>query len=1116
MTQTVVATNGWSAAYLYVDASSQSILPATQYLPISPDNPIDQIWLWKTPASDAQYLNNPQSPLSGGGQWLSWSRTNSQNTLVALIPNAAYLIHSTAPTNYSWKIQGQPVPPSYTWDMTGLNFIGFPTPAANPPSFQSYFAQDPAIANMVQIFQYVGGEFSTNPANPAQVFSQYTTLVKRGQAYWISATNAYNAYFGPFNVNLPSPGGLQYGVSAGQFTLHLVNVTPNPLTVYLSLLPSETPPYGQSNIVAAPPMLLEGTLNTSNLTYTYTSLPANSAHSASWTLAPSGGSGSDVAVVLGVNRFAMTNSAGSLYAGILQFTDSLGFSEVNVPVSATAANNAGLWIGNASVTGVSYDLKSYATNSDGSLMISAVTNQLLTTNVVPLGVTTNLAINNYAATNQTVTYYQVTNQVVSTYVQMTPQFATNGYVLTTNQVINYTSLSDLVIETDVTGYYFTNNGALLVWETTNITYAPLPVSSAATTNQIVITNSIAAVPTNGTPVIATNWVYSNYTLTNQVVTNGIFMAPVTNLVVNISSSTVPVIVTNAAYDLVGTNLATTGVTSITNWLFTTNSVAGGIVLLTNSIGGTNVMSNGSTPPLAPGGTYFLGVQNTGTAAATYAIEVNFHLLTGAPAAKITPQIVLTNGGYLLTWFAPSNDLFQILWSGSLLSPWQSNASAPYIGYNASSPANGTNAQFTFFDDGSLTGGALPPIRFYRVSLPGVQSNLINGQPQTNTVPPGATAYYSVNVPPGADIASNLLLFAGAPVNLLFNTTEPAGMNMTGTVNSGLPVANSYAISNSPVGFASATTNYFPVAKPLFATTNGPNVVSINVVTNKYLVNNVLYSYYTTNYQVISNNYIVVQGATNLTSSSTNILGSWNSQAQSLATNFSFNISLTISTNAAFVLVTNEMISSVSNYVVTAYNTSLDAVTAPYPLRLIVFNDSSGNCSLLQRVYYGVRQETNVVVATTESVLDASHLNSARRISATHLPWTATNTIWGLSGGPLTQGGTLSTTVVEPYDDQAANPFLHTYHPDHNNLDTKSPPHELLVGSESYTIKRQITLSVVANTADFISLTTANNSLSGNYNEAITLTGLGGATKSYQTAGAFSLKRVSTISTLATH
>jgi hypothetical protein len=371
------------------------------------------------------------------------------------------------------------------------------------------------------------------------------------------------------------------------------------------------------------------------------------------------------------------------------------------------------------------------------------------------------------------------------------------------------------------------------------------------------------------------------------------------------------------------------------------------------------------------------------------------------------------------------------------------------------------------------------------------------------------------VPPAASVATNLLLFAGAPVNLLFNLTSPAGMNSTTYASSSQPAASSYTVTNSPVVTLASSTNYFPTAQPLLATTNGARVVLVNVETNFYFGNNWVYDYYTTNSQVVSNSFLVIQGVTNFLSSSTNLIGTWFSKTSSLTTNFSDQLSIVIATNAAYVIATNTLVTSVSNYVVTAHNTSLDAVSTPYPLRLIIFNDSSGNCTLLQRVYYGIRQDTNVVVATTESVLDVSHLNTARRISATHLPWTANNTVWPFTGGPLAQGATLTTTVFEPYDDQAANPFLHTYHPDHNNLDTESPPHELPVGSESYNITRQITLSVVANSTDFVSLTTANTSLLGLYNETITLTGLGGATKSYQTSGAFSLKQVSPISSLTT-
>jgi hypothetical protein len=222
----------------------------------------------------------------------------------------------------------------------------------------------------------------------------------------------------------------------------------------------------------------------------------------------------------------------------------------------------------------------------------------------------------------------------------------------------------------------------------------------------------------------------------------------------------------------------------------------------------------------------------------------------------------------------------------------------------------------------------------------------------------------------------------------------------------------------------------------------------------------------------------------------------------------------MATNRLQFSVTNYLASPVSNYVVTAHNTQGDAVLAPFPLRLIVFNDSGGNCSLLQRVYWGLDPSTNIIVSTSQTPLDPSQLSTARRITATHLPWAATNTPWAFSGGSLAQGAVLtSAPIVVNYNDQAANPFLHTYHPDHNNLDHQSPPHELPMGSESYQISRVITLSLMPNTNDFISLTSASSSLSGLYNESISLKGLAGFQKNYQTIGAFSLKQISTISPL---
>ena len=491
LTQTNVIVPGWSAIYLYVDPSSQTnLIPITSGLPLSLGNPIDQIWLWKVPSSTAQYLNDPQSPFSGGGQWLTWAMnaTNTANTLGTLIPNTAYLVHSTASTNFNWTVKGQPAAPSYTWDITGLNFIGFPTPYVNPPVFQNYFAQDPAIASVAQYFFYNGGPFGV--LNPQQVLSPALTRVTRGTAYWVSATNVNNTYFGPFKLTTPSGSGITFGTAAGQETIHLINVTTNTLTIYAQLCPSETPPAGQTNIVGAPPLVLEGALNSSNLTYNYSAMGVGVMNS--WTLPPFGTPGCDIPVVIGVNRFALTNTAGSLYAGFLRFTDSLGFSDVDVPVSAISANNAGLWVGHASITQVGSYLKSYATNLDGTYAYTIATNfQYGLAPATP--VTTNYLVLNQLQTNTTVTSYVTNLLTVNSYTTYGSVVGTNAFVLTTNLVVNETVAINATIQTNFTGFsgmgYTTTNST-----STQVVVTAVSALPATVTNRLPLISYLPIVP----------------------------------------------------------------------------------------------------------------------------------------------------------------------------------------------------------------------------------------------------------------------------------------------------------------------------------------------------------------------------------------------------------------------------------------------------------------------------------------------------------------------------------------------------------------------------------------------------------------------------------------------
>ncbi|MGD0015024.1 MAG: hypothetical protein ABSD56_11480, partial [Bryobacteraceae bacterium] len=163
LTQTNVIKPGWTAVYLHVDASYTNLdtLVGADF-----NNPISEIWLWMPSPLTMQFVTSPQNPVTPSSQWAMWGRLGlgGDNSLSALIPNAAYLIHSTAATNYTWRLQGRPTPPNYAWTSAGLNFIGFPTPAVNPPKFDAFMALAPSLQSTAEIYQYLGGNLG--PSNP--------------------------------------------------------------------------------------------------------------------------------------------------------------------------------------------------------------------------------------------------------------------------------------------------------------------------------------------------------------------------------------------------------------------------------------------------------------------------------------------------------------------------------------------------------------------------------------------------------------------------------------------------------------------------------------------------------------------------------------------------------------------------------------------------------------------------------------------------------------------------------------------------------------------------------------------------------------------------------------
>jgi len=354
VTQTLSLKAGWNAVYLHVDASHDSL---ENLMSADSGNPIEEVWMWAPPVSTVQFVTSPQDPLPDSGQWRYWARSSGTATLQRLVGNHAYLVRVASGTpTYSWNLKGKPVAPSYNWTTTGLNFIGFPTVPGAGPTWEDFLAQAPQLQVNAEVFRYQGGELGAT--NPVRVLAFRTQRVVRGQAYWMRAGTVFNRYFAPFELEMTGASGVSFGESLSASSFRLRNLTASNLTVTLGLVESEEPPAGQTNVAGVPPLLLRGELDKATLGYAYTNLTTSASRQV--TLAPRGQVGSDVEVVLGLNRAAMNGGEGTLWAAVLRLTDSMGFSRVDIPVTARVVSNAGLWVGDAEVTSVSSYLPAMA------------------------------------------------------------------------------------------------------------------------------------------------------------------------------------------------------------------------------------------------------------------------------------------------------------------------------------------------------------------------------------------------------------------------------------------------------------------------------------------------------------------------------------------------------------------------------------------------------------------------------------------------------------------------------------------------------------------------------------------------------------------------------------
>ncbi|MCF7730266.1 MAG: hypothetical protein K9N23_01200 [Akkermansiaceae bacterium] len=349
---------GWNAIWLSHDASHQvigNLVPGT----------IEEIWRWNRLASSTQFTESPALPVQSDTQWLVWKNGfPTQSTMTRLGGNAAYLVKvANGTADFSWQLTGKPVPPRYGWAGSGLNFFGFPM---RPPdsvadrNFETFLSLSTVLAAGPDIFKYVGGPIANNPV---QVVAPLFEPVSRGKAYWIRSTQ-YTDYYGPLQVGI-SNSGLTFGDVGTVLSLKVRNVTEVGLDMVLTPVPSVTPPAGQPALAGPVPLRLRGAFNPVNGQFSYT--PFNGP--ATLALDP----GEEIEVVFAVDRGVMGGNPGDSFQSILQITDSLKISRIDLPVSATAASLSGLWVGAAMVSTVDQITAAPAPLPDGTATVDVTT-----------------------------------------------------------------------------------------------------------------------------------------------------------------------------------------------------------------------------------------------------------------------------------------------------------------------------------------------------------------------------------------------------------------------------------------------------------------------------------------------------------------------------------------------------------------------------------------------------------------------------------------------------------------------------------------------------------------------------------------------------------------------
>jgi hypothetical protein len=324
-TQTLELRPGWNAIYLQVAPEEDAPARVFEAMLGGTGPRVTSVWTWLPRRARVEFVQNPDTEdfLSDPG-WLRFFPPLSERafltSLFAMPGNRAYLVKVEglpAGQTVPLAITGRPLVPRPDWTPDSFNLVGFHVDPASPPTFSDFFAASPA--HQEGNFYRLGDDgLSWQPVAPA------ADRVEPGRAYWVWCEGGSD-YTGPLKVTMDQLDRLAYGTNLESFTLRLGNPTGSQRPVTAAMAGDGTPMYYRNPDPAAADRWLP--------------LPFATDISA----------GDDERIRIGIKRSAF--QAGE-YADTLEILQE-GGSRWLVPVTASAPEVKGLWIGTVTIEQVS-------------------------------------------------------------------------------------------------------------------------------------------------------------------------------------------------------------------------------------------------------------------------------------------------------------------------------------------------------------------------------------------------------------------------------------------------------------------------------------------------------------------------------------------------------------------------------------------------------------------------------------------------------------------------------------------------------------------------------------------------------------------------------------------